>query len=207
LTAINRSGGFNCCVGHCDGRGHYFRKTKKEFDQTIESFVKRITVAPEYIEALMGKIGSQLEKQLLDIHKDATAVDLRIANLQSQIRQSVDKIKFLNSETAIKYMEEDIEAMEVEIVELKDKRSKMEAQKPQDIAKASAYVRYFLEHLDALLLHHQDPLQQARYFGVLFNKAPTYTDLESGTPKFDIKTEVNSVFQLDSPPKSIHGWG
>lgn len=192
---------------HCDGRGHYFRKTKKEFDQTIESFVKRITVAPEYIETLMDKIGSQLEKQLLDSHKDATAIDLRIANLQSQIRQSVDKIKFLNSETAIKYMEEDIEAMELEIVELKDKRSTMEAQKPQDIGKASAYVKYFLEHLDELLLHHQDPLQQARYFGVLFNKAPTYTDLESGTPKTDIKTEVNSVFQLDSPPIITHGWG
>lgn len=153
----------------------------------------------------MDKIGKQLEKQLLETHKDATTIDLRIANLKHQIRQSIDKIKYMSSDTAIKYMEEDIETMEAEIAELTSKRGDMEPQKNHDIEKASAYVKYFLEHLDELLLHHHNPEQQARYFGVLFNKAPTYTDLESGTPKSEIKTEVNSVFQLDAPRKITHG--
>lgn len=190
---------------HCDGRGHYFRKTKKEFDETIENFVKNITVAPEYIDALVCKMGEQLDKQLIEFHKDAVTIDLRIANLQEQIRQSIDKIKYLSSATAIKYMEEDIEKMESEINELQTKREGAKPQNPSDFDKACAYVRYYLEHLDALLLHHDNPVLQAKYFGVLFNEAPTYSDIESGTPDLSKIKGVNSIFQSKSPDKILHG--
>lgn len=190
---------------HCDGRGHYFRKTKKEFDETIENFVKNITVAPEYIDALISKMGEQLDKQLIELHKDAVTIDLRIANLQEQIRQSIDKIKYLSSATAIKYMEEDIEKMESEINELQTKREGTKPQNPSDIEKACSYVRYYLEHLDALLLHHDNPVLQAKYFGVLFNEAPTYADIESGTPDLSKIKGVNSIFQSKTPVKSLHG--
>lgn len=192
---------------HCDGRGHYFRKTKKEFDETIENFVKNITVAPEYIDALISKMGEQLDKQLIELHKDAVTIDLRIANLQEQIRQSIDKIRYLSSATAIKYMEEDIEKMESEINELQTKREGTKPQNPSDFDKACAYVRYYLEHLDALLLHHDNPVLQAKYFGVLFNEAPTYADIESGTPDLCKIKGVNSIFQSKSPDKILHGWG
>lgn len=190
---------------HCDGRGHYFRKTKKEFDETIENFIKNITVAPEYIDALISKMGEQLDKQLIELHKDAVTIDLRIANLQEQIRQSIDKIKYLSSATAIKYMEEDIEKMESEINELQTKREGTKPQNPSDFDKACAYVRYYLEHLDALLLHHDNPVLQAKYFGVLFNEAPTYADIESGTPDLSKIKGVNSIFQSKSPDKILHG--
>lgn len=191
---------------HCN-RGHYFRVPKKEFDATIENFVENITVAPEYIDVLMGKLQEQLDMQLIALHKDAVAIDLRIANLREQIRQSVDKIKFLSSTTAIKYMEEDIEKMESEIIELSEQRSTMEPQKPSDFAKATAYARYFLEHLDVLLLHHENPVLQAKYFGVLFNEAPTYRDIELGTPNLDKIKGVNSIFQSKTPTNILYGWG
>ena len=192
---------------HCDSRGHYFRKTKKEFDATIQNFVRNIEVAPEYIDALMSKIGEQLDKQLIELHKDSVTIDLRVANLKEQIHQSVDKIRCLSSSTAIKYMEEDIENMENEIRELTVKREAMAPQKSSDIEKVSAYVRYFLEHLDSLLLNHDNPLQQAKYFGVLFNEAPSYTDIESGTPDISKIKGVNSIFQSKTPAKKTYGWG
>ena len=192
---------------HCDGRGHYFRKNKKEFNTTIENFVKSITVAPEYIDELMSMMGEQLDKQLIKLHKEAVTIDLRIANLREQIRQSIDKIKFLSSTTAIKYMEDDIEKMESEIKELNNKRETTEPQTASDFEKACAFVRYFLEHLDELLLHYDNPTQQARYFGVIFNQAPTYADIESGTPDLSKIKGVNSIFQSKTPDKNLHGWG
>ncbi len=192
---------------HCDGRGHYFRKNKKEFNTTIENFVKSITVAPEYIDELMSMMGEQLDKQLIKLHKEAVTIDLRIANLREQIRQSIDKIKFLSSTTAIKYMEDDIEKMESEIKELNNKRETTEPQTASDFEKACAFVRYFLEHLDELLLHYDNPIQQARYFGVIFNQAPTYADIESGTPDLSKIKGVNSIFQSKTPDKNLHGWG
>jgi len=46
------------------------------------------------------------------------------------------------------------------------------------------YIEYFLEHLDDLLLQSEDPEVRAKYFGVLFNQAPTYEEIDSGTPDF-----------------------
>jgi hypothetical protein len=180
---------------HCDHRGHYFRKTKQEFDQAIENFVKSIEVSPDYIDALMNLVGEAFDKQLCDDHRDAVTIDVRIAELRSQIRHAIDKIKFLNSETAIKYMEEDIMQLEGEINELDIEKQKTEVQKPNDMEKMKGYVKYYLEHLEELLLHHSNPVLQAKYFGVIFDKAPTYKDIVSGTPDISKITGVNEVFR------------
>ena len=190
---------------HCN-RGHYFRVPKKEFDEAIENFVKNITVAPEYIDALVSKMGEQLDKQLITLNKEAVTIDLRIANLKEQIRQSVDKIRFLSSATAIKYIEEDIEKMEEEITELSAKRETLKPQKPSDIEKAGAFVRHFLEHLDELLLQYENSVQQARYFGVLFNTAPTFSDIQLGTPDISKITGVNSMFSCLTMSPKTRGW-
>ncbi len=180
---------------HCDHRGHYFRKTKKEFDQTIEAFVKSLKISPEYIDTLMTLVGEAYDKQQLDIHKDAVTVDVRIAKLRHQIGQAVNKIKYLNSETAIKYMEDDIIKLEADVTELEDEAQQQIPQEPADMDKMKAIVRHFLEHLDELLLHHCNPVLQAKYFGVIFNRAPTYDEVVSGTPDISKITGVNEVFQ------------
>ena len=48
------------------------------------------------------------------------------------------------SATTIKYMEEDIENMEQEILELNAQRGELKTQEVTNIDKAKAYVRYFL---------------------------------------------------------------
>ncbi len=156
-------------VYHCCHRGHHFRKPKPEFDAAIEAFVKNIKVSKDYVDALREGIGKAFDRQLMETHKDAVTIDLRLTQLRSQIRQAVDKIKFLSSETAIKYMEEDIVKLEAEVNELEQERQKSEPQKPTDMDKVNAYVSYYLAHLDELLLHYGNPVLQARYFGVIFN--------------------------------------
>lgn len=205
-SSRGRHGGYYPAY-HCNRDGHYFRKSQKEFNATIEKYVQNLTISPEYIDALMSKMGDLLDEQLIEINKDAVTIDLRIANLQEQIRQSIDKIKFLSSATAIKYMEEDIEKMESEINELKEKRMTTQPQNASDIKKSGAFVRYFLEHLHELLLNHDNPVLQAKYFGILFNQAPTYSDLEFGTPESMKLTGVNTLFLASFDSKILHGWG
>ena len=180
---------------------------KKKFDVAIQDFVKNITVAPEYIDALMSKIGEQMDSQLAKINEEAVVIDLRIANLRDQIRQSVDKIRCLSSATTIKYMEEDIENMEQEILELNAQRGELKTQEVTNIDKAKAYVRYFLENLDLLLLNYDNPIQQARYFGVIFNEAPSFQDIVFGTPDLTKIKGVNSIFQSKNNRNKLHGWG
>ena len=66
-----------------------------------------------------------------------------------------------------------------------------------------AYVRYFLAHLDELLLHHSNPILQAKYFGVIFNDAPTYEDIVSGTPDCSVLSGVNMVFKAKKSPMGL----
>lgn len=179
---------------HCHHRGHHFRVSTKEFDSTIEAFVKSVEVAPEYIDALISGVAEAYDKQQLNIHNDAVTIDLRMVQIRSQIRQAVGKIKYLSSESAIKYMEEDINKMEAEISELEIERQKTQPQKSTNMEKMSAYVRYFLAHLEELLLHQSNPILQAKYFGVMFNNPPTYHDIVFGTPDVSKITGINEVF-------------
>ena len=179
---------------HCDHRGHYFRVIKKEFDQTIEGFVESLEVSPEYVDELENFAKEAFANKQLEVHKDAVTIDLQIVRLRSQIRLAVDKIKYLNSESAIKYMEEDIAKLEAEIGDQMIEKQKTIPQEPTDMEKMSAYVRYYLEHLEELLLHYSNPILQAKFFGVIFNVAPTYQTIVSGTPDVSKITGANEIF-------------
>ncbi|HEY5442268.1 MAG TPA: recombinase family protein [Candidatus Saccharimonadales bacterium] len=192
---------------HCDHRGHYFRKTKQEFDQTIENFVKCLQVSPAYIDALMDAVSGAFDKQQLTVFKDTATIEQRITELNKQVRIAVDKIKLVSSSAAIKYLEGDIMKLEAEISELQVEREQTKPQEPANIEKIKTYVSYYLEHLEELLLHHSNPVLQAKYFGVIFNQAPTFADIESGTPDISKITGVNEIFTAKNKYSETLGWG
>lgn len=138
-------------------------------------------------------------------HDESITVDLRVANIKDQIRSTITRLSATKLETVIKYMEESIEAMEAEIVELQAKRQEMPEQTPNDFDKAVSYLRYFLENLDLLLLNYDNPVLQARFFGVIFNEAPTYETIVSGTPDLSQIKEANSLFRTRTPLNNSYG--
>jgi len=110
-------------------------------------------------------MGEKMDQQLMNQHDEATTIDIHISELRVQIRQSIDKLKFLSSETAIRYMEQDIETLEAEITDLTAKRQLEPAQTPNNFEETKIYTRYYLEHLEELLLHYDNPVLQAKYLG------------------------------------------
>ena len=192
---------------HCDHRGHYFRVIKKDFDETIEKFVSSISLSQKYIDALLALVGEAYDKKQLEVNKDASTLETRISELQAQVSIDVDKIKLLSSEAAIKYMEEDIMRLEKEISDLRVKGEQIKVQEPVDMDKIKAYVRYYLEHLEELILHHCNPVLKARYFGLIFNVAPIYADIVSGTPDISKIKGVNEIFSSAKLFDETHGWG
>jgi hypothetical protein len=57
-----------------------------------------------------------------------------------------------------------------------------------------------MEHMDDLLINLSDPVNRAAYFGVLFNKVPTYQEIKDGTKKMAHIHEVNELFQMATWP-------
>ena len=180
---------------HCDQRGHKFRVKKRDFDQTVVEFVQSIQIAPKFVEMLSSSVLSEWEERQAALHTDELHIDAKIKELRTQIQLAVDKIKFLSSDIAIKYMEEEIVKLEVEISGLMVEKEKQVAKEPPNVNKILALVKYFLEHLDYLLLQQRDPVIRAKFFGLLFNRLPNYEDLISGTPDFAPVIELNQLFQ------------
>ncbi len=183
---------------HCNKRGHYFRVAKDEFESTIEQFVRRVTMPQEQIDSLITVLEETWATRQESLGVETRSIDERITELQLQLGALVDKLKMLSSKTAIKYIEEDVVKIEKEIKTLEEEKLVKKAKEPLNFDLVLKYLRYFLEHMDYLLLQQSDPLKKANFFGVLFNQTPTYAEIESGTTNPSLITGLNELFKVKS---------
>ena len=189
---------------HCSRDGHYFRVSKPEFDKTIEDFVRAITIKPEYIDDVIAAI-SELWRERQTKQTDANRQRLEHReSLQSQIKATVDRMRVVTSETALKYLEEDIVSVEKELAEL-DEEIARQPNLQAEFDQVLQYAKYILEHLSELLLDLCNPLRKAAFFGAIFNKLPTYDEINFGTHKNSPPPEVNELFQIRTEYTSLYG--
>lgn len=181
---------------HCNKRGHYFRVPTEDFNKTILKFIQSIRLKPGYTNTLVEAVVSEWEKRQNESNKDRVNIDEQVAELKTQAKLTADKIRYLSSEVAIKYIEADIVKIEGDIQNLLSQKEKATHDKPTDMKIVMAYIKYFLEHLEYLLLDQPDPVNRASYFGVLFDTAPTYQELISGTQKKAECIKLNDAFML-----------
>ena len=179
---------------HCNKRGHYFRVPKKDFDTTVTNFIKNIDLAPGYSEALTKAVIDEWGKRHAESNKDQVSIDTKIEELKTQAKLTADKIRYLSSEVAIKYVEEDLVKIDGEISGLLTEKQKAIIKEPTNMELVMKYLKYFLEHMEELLLQGDNPEARASYFGVLFHKAPTYEELVSGTPDLAEFIKLNKAY-------------
>jgi len=182
---------------HCSRyKTHHYRIPKKDFDQTVELFIQKVRVSTDYMEALEQAVLQEWDKRQVSVAQDEVTTETRITALKTEARMMVDKIKVLTSEIAIKYMEEDLMKVEDQITNLSSTKEVAMKEKPTDIGVIFAYLKFYVAHLDYLLLKQIDPLKKANFFGVLFRMAPNYNDLICGTQNIDQVTGLSEVFKL-----------
>ena len=156
---------------HCSRDGHYFRVPKAEFDKRLDDFDDIIAAIAELQRERQAK---QLEanQQRLEHHQ----------NLQNQIRATIDRMHVVTSETALTYLEEDIISAENQLAKL-DKEIANQPNLQAEFDQVLQYAKYILEHLPELLLDLCNPLRKAAFFGAIFNKLPTYEQINFGPTK------------------------
>ena len=93
--------------------------------------------------------------------------------------------------------------IETDILVLENEIEEQAAVKPTNIGVVMQYVKYFLEHLDYLLLQQIDPIKKANFFGLLFDKTPTYAEIESGINLKSEITGLNELFRFKNMNKSL----
>ncbi len=188
---------------HCSNKGHYFRVPKDQMDERILQFISRIRVNQEQIDTLLSTVRQEFERKRALSGDDVIALEKHIQALKGEAEAALGKIMILSNQTAIAYLENEIEQIHQKITKLEKEKEQMKHKKPINIDRILSRVRYYLEHLDLLLLKQQDPHKKAQLFGVLFDQLPTYDDLDYGTQKTPLFTGVNSVFKALQLEKSL----
>lgn len=169
---------------HCNKRGHYFRVPLAEFDKTVEDFVSNLEFNQEYIDNLKQYVLTEWNSRIKTQVEDESVINTKIGELKEGIASAVDKIKFLSSPTTIKYIEDEVINNESLIKELEsEKNKKTTTTNSVNMANVMEYITYFLKHLQELLIDTLNPLKRAAFFNLIFDSAPTYSELVSGTPK------------------------
>ena len=193
-SASRGKGGKYYPAYHCNKRGHYFRVTKQDLEDRVAEFVSGLTISPEKLEVLFKAVEASWEQTNSQYHAQLRSLDTQAEELKQQATITVEKLKVLSSTTAIKYMEEDLMRIEHQVKDLEAQKVALEAKKPVKIDRILARVKYFVEHLDQLLLKQIDPVKKALFFAAIFDKAPNYEDINSGTQKTLLFTGVNPIF-------------
>ena len=180
---------------HCSRDGHYFRVPQADFEEAVERVVRSVEIAPEHIDALLAMIeASWRERQQQGTQDDQKLIAQR-QSLETQIRETVNRMRVITNETALKYMEKDIEEATEQMKSL-DGELAAKNDAAVDIELVLQYARYLLKHLSDILLDLCNPIRRAAFFGVIFNKMPSYADLDFETHENSSLPGVNELFRI-----------
>lgn len=111
---------------HGNKRGHCFRVTSNELEDTVESFVKNLNFTQEYIDFLKEYVVTQWKERVESKQEDESIIDTKIKALKASAQVTADKIKYLSSEVVIKYLEADLVKAECKVQELEEEKLRRE---------------------------------------------------------------------------------
>lgn len=187
---------------HCDRldkqdpQYHYFRVPKAKFDATIKEFIELIRVKPEYERGILEIVVSKWEQRQTEARRDQQIAKLKIDELRLQAEMVAEKIKFLSSEVTVKNLEDDLMRIELQMNTLETVHSENVIQDERSSTAAIKVSKKLIEHPDMLILHQDDPVQQANFFGLLFDRVPKYSDLVAALDDQTIDIGLNELFTL-----------
>ena len=180
---------------HCNrNKTHNFRISKQELEEKVDAFFSHIKVSPEHVDKLFNALESTWQELGAQHNEQITQLDQRLTMLQNEINVDLQKIKVLDNPSTIKYMENDIARLEEESVRVETEKQALLLKKPYDIQRIKDRLKHLFEHLGETARQQMDSIQKARIFGLLFDKLPTYAQLNLRTADGLVFTDVNPVF-------------
>lgn len=193
-SAPRSKSGKHIAYYHCARNHKYWSENRTEFDKTIEAFCSEVKFTKSFRNKFREIMLEEWEKRRDNARDDSVMIGKQVIQLKQEQQAIADKIKFIESSVALKYMESDLERLELEVGKLQDQRNRKEKEEV-DIQTLINYCLYFMEHLKELLLEGTNPLKDAAMFGLIFDTIPTYEDLVNRTPRLAPVFELNRDYE------------
>ena len=174
---------------HCGKIHKYWGVSKPKFDETIRSFIKKVKIKDKYKQDLKKSLPEMYQAKVQEYNVDHESVKNRLKQIEAEQDMLAEKIKLTSSLVVIQKFEAEIDELEAEKKSsLKSLNGKVKDDRSDD--EIHAYMNYFLDHLDELVLDEKRPFVGSNFFGTLFEVLPTYDELVSGDVKLSKMWEV-----------------
>ena len=167
---------------HCS-RGHKrVAFNKHDFEETIKNVISELEFTPQYLKLLEKGVIDVWSKKVKSVRLESSKVHTNIADLKTKQQSLIDRIKRaeVTSPIVIRSLEEEIEEIAAKILNAQDNIQDVDIQE-QEIQYLINHAKYFLEHLQDLFISSDDPVFQGHLFSLLFQRLPTYEELQSRT--------------------------
>lgn len=136
-----------------------------------------------------------MEEEKKETEQQAIDYGKVVQELRERKQAVKDKLLMVSSKEAVSMLEEELQDVEAKIAVNTQVRDDSEDEE-QNIDLLITYSKYFMEHLEELLIAEGKPEQQKLLFQLLFEERPTFNDLVSRTPKLACIYELNTQSSL-----------
>lgn len=180
---------------HCDKRGHKFRVSKEDLETKIYSFIDGMAFSEERIDKVFAIVRKKYEQHIATYEAQTTALNGQSTTLEAKARELTRSFATI-APSAQKYVNEELEDIDIQIKRLALERTNMESKKPMDIDKVLSRIKKFSENIGQAIAQQSNDIKKAQLFGLLFKTLPTYNDLTFRNRKTPLFTGVHPVFNL-----------
>ncbi|PIY79392.1 MAG: hypothetical protein COY81_02955 [Candidatus Pacebacteria bacterium CG_4_10_14_0_8_um_filter_43_12] len=182
------------CAGTRNEPHQYYGQNAGVLHKEIEEMIHHLKFSDEFIEKLRNTLLRKHELRRERAHQDTVDVAKQVQLIQDEQTLILEKIKQTSSSLVLKALEEDYEKLDKKKIDAQSHRNKAENQEV-NIQTVIEYFRYWMEHLEELLIDKDNPLVSARLFSLCFDVAPTIPTILNGTPT------LSPLFRLDEEYK------
>lgn len=182
------------CAGTNQDKHKYFGQNANQLHDEIETLIRHLEFSEEFIQKLRDKLLSRYESRREKAHQDSLNTSKQVQNIQDEQTLIIEKIKQTSSSVVLKALEEDYEKLEKDKAQAIVQRNEVEVEEV-DVQTVINYFRYWMEHLEELLIDEDNPLISARLFSLCFEAPPTIPEIINGTPTLSPLFRLNEEYK------------
>lgn len=194
-SASKGKGGKYFPAYHCSRSGHKrVSINPTQLNQVLEPFFKRLQFKSDAAAILEIALGEIWRSKLKELNSNLIESAEEEVRLRRKCDEILEKIDMLSSPEAIKAFEKRFDETRNQLKEL-SRRQDQKKYTEDEVDQILKHARYFVEHLEALVLKTNDIHVLRSFWGLVFPKPPTLEELRNGTPQISPIFELKEILQ------------
>lgn len=179
-SASRGRGGEKYQYYHCSQNHKQWSEKASEFNKNIYSFIKQIKFNSDFNKLLEALFYEEWNIKRADVIEESHVKESYVLDLLTEQTAIMKRIKQVESDVVRRALEKEYEEIDEKLKKAR-KNQEIQVKKEINVKLGFQYARYFMEHLEELLIDTENVLRQQQLFGMMFNELPTYDQIIDGT--------------------------